>query len=237
MVEKINDRQRAEIARRYAAGESQRKLAAEFGVSVLRVAEVCKRRGARRKLKPFVKSGDMEFFAVRAKAALQRQSPEDLPAWTARVEALSSKYGGLTLHQAVVSASKEFPCLHRLFKEFDVSEFDVNPDANKNIPRYVQKPEAKVVVNEGKKLSYRDQLSWALDAAGEFLRTGVEPEKCPCDSAYFLYVQAKEDPKNFLGRVSQAESKGADDAADRQARASGQRSLAEIEAMLSSLEQ
>jgi hypothetical protein len=91
------------------------------------------------------------------------------------------------------------------------------------------------VVNEGKEQTYRESLNWALSAAGEFLRTGQRPTTCPNDAAWFLYVQAIDEPKDFMAKVAQVE-KGDNGEADRNTRLSAQRSIAEIEAMLAELE-
>lgn len=56
-------------------------------------------------------------------------------------------------------------------------------------------------------LSLRENAQWAIAAAGEFLRTGQPPKECPNDSAYFMYLQATSNPKEFFAKFSQIESK------------------------------
>ncbi len=91
------------------------------------------------------------------------------------------------------------------------------------------------VVNEGKEQTYRENLSWALDAAGEFLRAGQRPTTCPNNGAWFLYTSAIDNPKEFLTKVAQVE-KGEDGEAERVARAGEERSIEELEKMIAGLE-
>jgi hypothetical protein len=87
-----------------------------------------------------------------------------------------------------------------------------------------------------KEQSYRENLRWAINAAGEFLRSGKRPAICPNNSAWYLFVQATKDPKDFLGRVGQIESKGEDDS-DKELRVSTKHSIEEIELFLQELQQ
>jgi AraC-like DNA-binding protein len=96
-------------------------------------------------------------------------------------------------------------------------------------------PRSLRVESEGRVQSYRDNLAWAMQAAGEYLRTQKRPSICPNDSAFFLYHQAIDDPKDFLSKVAAIE-KGVDDSDDREGRASTKRTLNEIKAFLRGLD-
>jgi hypothetical protein len=156
--------------------------------------------------------------------------------WTQTVEDLKSG-SGYTYHQAVVQASKDYMCLRRLFREYDVQKYDPNPDSHPDIYHFGDANEPlDPVVNEGLNLSYRENLNWALAAAGEFLRKGSSPSSCPNDQAYYLYVQATESPKEFMQRLGQVESKGDSELdANRAMRGEAKRSINEIEEMLDTL--
>lgn len=89
---------------------------------------------------------------------------------------------------------------------------------------------------KGIEQSHYDNMLWALDAAGLHLRTGKEPNACPNDSAYFLFCQAKDEPKAFMDKVNQMESKQADKQ-NPIIKREEKRSIREIDVMLSLLEE
>ena len=91
------------------------------------------------------------------------------------------------------------------------------------------------VTSENKQQSYRENLQWAMNAAGEYLRSKKRPTSCPNNSSYFLYTQALEEPKDFMAKVGQIESKsdGGDD--DRESKKSSRKTLVEIESFLEEL--
>ncbi len=194
--------------------------------------------------KPLAVSRVVGEFAKRVKSALWRQdSGKERPkydAWVKRVSELESSEGaGYTHAQAIVQASKDYTCLHHLYREFDTIAFDPNPDSHPQIRRFGESrsKDTDEIICEGKKQPYRQSLNWALDNAGTFLRTGVEPVTCPCDAAWYLYEQAKAEPKDFLGKVNQVEIRGdSESEAVRNAKKSGCRSIDEIKAMLLELE-
>jgi hypothetical protein len=65
------------------------------------------------------------------------------------------------------------------------------------------------------------------------MRTGQRPISCPCDTAYYLYQQAIAEPKDFLGRVGQIESKGVGESEEeKDLKRAGKRSIRELEVML-----
>ena len=142
--------------------------------------------------------------------------------------------GGMTADQAVVEAAKDFQCLKPLFRTYNISDYDPHPESHADTPRVDKRP--RTVRCDGKSLSYREQLAWAMDAAGKFLRVGVEPATCPNDRAFFLYIQAKEQPKEFMQRLGQVEAKGDTEEEERRlSKRAGQRSVEEIDAMLAEL--
>jgi hypothetical protein len=180
----------------------------------------------------------MKEFRKRARSILWRQDGKDKKVYD-RFERLIQEFikdGAMTPDQAVVEAAKDFQCLKKLFREFDVVEYDPHPESHPDTPA-PEKERKSTIRNEGKELSYRENISWALTAAGEYLRKDIEPKSCPNDQAYFLFIQAKEQPKEFMQRLGQVESKG-DDGREktRLARKSSRRAAEEIDVMLAELE-
>ena len=92
------------------------------------------------------------------------------------------------------------------------------------------------IQSDGKEQSYRENLLWACQAAGQKLRTGNRPTSCPNDKAFFLYQLACENPKDFMTKFSQVETKEKDDAEDKAKKRSTQFLLEEIESQLEALE-
>jgi len=188
------------------------------------------------------------------KGALYRQ-------WERRIEELEKT--GLTRPQAMVTASKEFPCLTRLFRQFDLSHYDPDPNlapvgtGAENEARLHSKaepalpiaqlspsgvPESKGldvptkptgVVCDNVEATHLDNLRWAADAAGHFMRTNKSPRTCPNNSAWFLFRMAIEDHKAFLDKLHGVEMRARDDA-EREAslRNTSNRGIEEIECML-----
>ena len=183
-------------------------------------------------------------FASRVRSILWSQDVgKEKPtyaAWKSKVEFLQDKNGAAyTKSEAIVQASKDYPCLERLFREYDLRKFDPNPDSHPNLLMRADLEPAKQagladgVICANKQQTYRESLQWAIDAAGKFFRTQQKPSVCPCDAAYYLYQQAISEPKDFLGRVGQIESKGISETQEeKDIRRSGKRSLKELESML-----
>jgi hypothetical protein len=75
-----------------------------------------------------------------------------------------------------------------------------------------------------------------MDAAGKYLRSGSNPDECPNDTAFYLFRQAVEEPKDFMAKVSQMELKIDKEEELRQnARRDGQRTVAEIKSFLAEI--
>lgn len=241
---KLTTDQQQQIATRFVDGEMQVTLAKDFGVCVQTISKVCQSlKAVRPKAKPATES-DMKAFASRVRQILWAQEKgkeqgKSYEKWKARVWLLEAPEGGGLKHtEAIIRASKEFPCLTRVFSEYDVRKFDSDPESHAHI-RHVGTPAAREdsVECEGIEQTYRDSLRWAIEAAGWTSRTGGRPTSCPCDAAWYLYEQAVADPKDFLAKVGQVESKGdAELAEKRNSRIAGARSIAEIDTMLSELE-
>jgi len=203
---------RDEILQRYHSGDPVHEIAADFGISNSYVGKLAHRHGIRRAKRAKQTGSGIEEFAKRARSILWRQDhSKEKPTydkWQARVKELQEN-SDCTKNQAVVRASKEFKCLNRLFKEYDVRDFDPNPESHPEIKHYGDKPTLQEsVICEGIEQSYRESLRWAIQAAGAYLRTSKSPKTCPCDAAWYLYRQAIEEPRDFMGRVGQVESKG-----------------------------
>ena len=188
-----------------------------------------------------VNTRNVTEFAKRVKSVLWRQDTGKVhptyDSWQSRVAFLQDKEGGAyTKQQAIVRASKEYPCLHRLFREYDLKAFDPNPESHPNLlMKSDLAPNSTLggVICDNISQTYRQSLQWAIDAAGYFQRTGKAPISCPCDTAYYLYQQAIAEPKDFLGRVGQIESKGAVESEDeKDLKRAGKRSIKELEEML-----
>jgi len=81
--------------------------------------------------------------------------------------------------------------------------------------------------------SHHKNLTWALSAAGRFMRTGEVPMECPNDAAFYLYKQAVADPNSFLAKLTQLEVRQGQ---DEKSSVGVPKSVLEIEKMLSALE-
>lgn len=184
-------------------------------------------------------AGGFDRFKERARSILCNQedgfNKKDRKlyiAWTNRIAELMDN-SGFTNSQAVIEASKGFPCLIKLLEEYDISKYDPNPE---NHSLQGTGPPKKVK-SENKKQTHKENLNWAISAVGEFLRTGgKEPKICPNNAAYYLYVQAKTEPKDFLTKYTQVESRSVEDEESRRLGKSVQRSISELDAMLDSLD-
>jgi len=93
---------------------------------------------------------------------------------------------------------------------------------------------AAVIESEDIVQSHRKNLQWAIKAAGKFLRTKQKPETCPNDAAFFLFMQAIDQPKEFMAKVTQIESKQEEEE-EADIKKSCKRSIEEIEKILEKL--
>ena len=172
-------------------------------------------------------------FIKRCRSVLWRQDGTDKKAyekWEARIQELV-KVAKYNVYQASVQAAKDHACLKRLFREYDVSAYDPNPGSHPmSSPDAGSVPDIK---NEEKEQSHRENLQWAIAMAGRYLRTNEEPTTTPNDAAFWLYQQACSEPKDFLAKFNQVESKGDSELDElRRSRTAGKRRIEEIESML-----
>jgi len=121
------------------------------------------------------------------------------------------------------------------------------PQASRPIP-HIGQPEKEFdplltqlvnnpIISDGVSQTYREDLLWAIEAAGTKLRTGNRPNSCPNDKAFFLYQQACENPKDFMTKFSQVETKEKDDGDKKVFKKSTEFLLMEIETQLEVLEE
>jgi gas vesicle protein len=95
--------------------------------------------------------------------------------------------------------------------------------------------ETSAIVMENKEQSYRENLAWAMNAIGEFLRTHRNPITCPNNAAWFMYVQAQDEPKDFLAKVSAVEKSADDSDKSKDIRQGCRKTLSEIQLFLDKL--
>lgn len=239
---KLTDEQRAEVITRRDLGEPMAAMAKTFGVSITTISKICKKAGVNRPIQKdrlVAPAKSVTEFAKRARSILWRQDSGSIrktyDQWEAKVKDLEVN-GGMNPKQAIVQASKDFARLEILFREFDVSEYDPHPDSHPRIQKHGQPEPVENIECEDKEQSHRENLIWAIEAAGKKLRTGESPISAPNDAAYYLYCQARNEPKDFLGKFTQVEAKSSSDSdEDRDNRKRGKRSVDEIEEMLQSL--
>lgn len=235
---KLCEQDRAEIAERYELGETMGKLAKEYKVTLTTVSKYLDQAGAK-KSKVVQRNTPATLFLKFAKAArsltwrADGREKKTWEKWEARIEEL--RQDGLPEKQALVQASKDFPHLHHLFIQYPVSEYDPDPESHPHILMHGNPSHVDGIENEEKEQSFRENLNWAVEAAGNFLRTNEPPTSTPNDKAYFLYRQACDNPKEFLGKVTQVEARENDEPEGEQEK-SGKRSIREIEEMLNTLE-
>ncbi len=238
---KLSEDKKAEIVARYLDSATYAELSRDFGVAVSTIRKYVKAAGAK---KPAKKQGaaptSMVEFKKRAKSILWRQESgndkdrKTYYSWIEKVEDFEK--GGMNVQQATIQASKDFKCLARLFREYDISGNDPHPASHPEIQQYGQPSQMEGIECDDKEQSHRENLTWAIEAAGKKLRTGDDPEVAPNNAAYYLYCQARDEPKDFLGKFQQVDMRSGDDLEEqRLAKKSGQRSIEEINEMLQTL--
>lgn len=154
----------------------------------------------------------------------------DYDNWKTRIAEITSQRK-ISRLEAVLIASKERACLAPLMNEYDFESYGIvgSPDINEG---------GGGIVCLNKKQSYRDNLRWALSAAGELQMLGVQPAECPNNSAYYLYTQALEDPKDFLQKIGQVESKVLESERELEdTKRQSKRSISELDEQLATLEE
>lgn len=197
-------------------------------------------------------SKTLQLFAKEARTILlARGFGEDktglLKQWEADVALLESPAGGgLDRRQAIVLASKNFPCLAILFEKYEVSIFDPDPRVKVRKPTEANNTHVAETPQIGERLkpaeclgikqAHLTNMRWAADAAGEFFRTGDGPKSCPNNSAWFLFKMAISEEKAFMDRLHAAESKVAEESEfTKKMKRVGKRQIDEISEMLQTL--
>jgi len=194
------------------------------------------------------KSEDYQSFVKQVRSSLWRHdggSKIEYNRWGALVKRLASR-GPYTEQEAVIEASKDFPLLHRLFREFDVKADDLHLGSNPRIHHLVDIQAERLngenlthpdIQCDERETSYKDQIEWALARAGEHAATGREPDFCPNWGSYYLYVQARDNNKEFMSRLGQIQTKREEDSDEKKLnKKNTKRSIDEINEMLDSLD-
>lgn len=154
------------------------------------------------------RGSSVEQFEKDAKAILWRRiqgknkARPDYDKWKTRIAEISVQEG-ISRCEAVIKASQEHSCLAPLMNEYDFELYGVI-----GTPNIMEGKGGIVCRNE--ELSYRENLRWAIDAAGEFQRSREHPVECPNNSAWYLFTQAILDPKDFLAKLGQIEVKASE---------------------------
>lgn len=235
---KLNESQRAEVAERYGKGETAAALAKEFDVSPATMAKYVAGTKKPLTLKALPQSSSMARFKKEARSLIWRRGDKGktYKEWEAKIAELEK--GGIPHWQAVFQASKDFLCLEGLFSKHDVSEFDPRPGSHPHVETYSQSPQPGNIQCENKEKTHRENLQWAIDAAGRHKATKEVLTVCPNWSAYYLYQEAVNEPQKFLTTFNQIEGKCVNDPdEDRIAAKSGKGAIKELNQMLETLEE
>jgi len=238
-AEKLTDDDRRSIATRVGDGEKMTELAKEYGVTSHTIKRAIRKIQGAQPLKPAAPPVSVTDFRSQVRKKLWREDKGSKKVqynkWEAKMEALIK--GGMPSPQAVIQASKDFSCLKPIFESCDMSGLDPHPGSHSDIKHGSECVDDQIIC-EDKELSNRENLSWAIEAAGR--KRGDKswsPDACPNWAAFFLYRQALEDPNNFTGKYLSVTGKSDSDEDDEQRRKSGKRSINEINEMLETLNQ
>lgn len=240
---KLSDNDRRMIAARVDNGETRTELAKEYGVAFSTIRKAIEKVQAGKVPRPGMPPVSINEFKSRAHKILWRLNPgikEDkvqYNRWEKMVGELK-KDGKMTEPQAVVQASKSFDALKPLFATCDVSALDPHPGSHADIVHYGKDANRPMIKCLKKTLSNRENLIWAIEAAGEERSPeGGPPTECPNWAAYFLYLQALTDPNGFTGKYLSTVGRVDGEEGDESMRKSGRRSIAELNEMLETLNQ
>lgn len=243
-----------EMAERFKYGESAEEIAKDFNIGKETVRTYLSKRGVERGRYNTSCSvpGLKDFLTQVRKVLFRREGGTDKKTyneWRGKVHELY-KTGDYSKYECQVMAARKFECCRPLFEKYDVSAYD--PMAKKGDITGGNAPfeeGSKVTVSErpidsklgedaieceDKELSYRENLAWAIKAVGNERRTNIKPNTCPNDTAYWLYTQAKKEPRDFLGKLNAIEAKNVNQNDDIGRRAV-KRSIEDIDVMLEEL--
>ena len=236
---KLSEGEKVSIAERYACGEGMKTLAREHKVCVASIAKYCRKEN--RGKKPLSEQRNtpatlFKKFAQSARMILWRENKTRkllLEQWETRK--LELKEGGLSDKQAIVMASKDFHCLHPLFLQYPVNDFDPDPDSHPNIHMHGEETPMDGIECEDHEQTHAQNLQWAMNAAGIHHRTHEPPKKCPNNTAYFLFRQAIDDGDKFMAKYQQMMLDKVKNPGDESFKRGSQNSIEEIGLMLDTL--
>jgi hypothetical protein len=184
---------------------------------------------------PTTRVGTIKDFVSRVRSILWGVDQRQYEQWLSRVEYFQSQ--DYSLPEAQVRAAKEFGALNLIFREYDVKQFDRDPDSHPNIVFFGDEKRKRQIVSLDQEMSYRDCLRWAASAAGAHLRTGEEFYEVPNDTAFYLYQQALADPKDFMTKFGTMENReDAEDMLEKSTRRQTERSVEEIDKWLGEIQ-
>ncbi len=238
---KLSEEERIDIAERYSCGISMATLAKEYKVCKASIAKYCRKESLKDKQSTkqrITPTTLFKKFAQSARQVLWREGKTRkllYEQWETRI--LELKQGGMSDKQAIVMASKDFHCLHPLFLQYPVNEFDPDPDSHPDIHMHGEEAPMDGIECEEHEQTHAQNLQWAINAAGIHHRTHEPPKKCPNNSAYFLYRQAIDDGDKFMAKYQQMmldKSKNLNPG-DELIKRGAQRSIKEIGSMLDTL--
>lgn len=237
---KLTEENIKEIVERNLKGETQTGLAEKFNVSRGTIGKhlirECKKREIKEKreelqqemesldvqeeaAKNFIPSGDN---SARTRTPASREaSVRTLTAQIASIKkSVETKLPPLSIDESVVVSNKDDGAKKFRNKKLEEAARSkkITEEISKIICLNVEQP-------------FRQNLLWAIKAAGLYNRTEKGPEECPNDTAFFLYKQACDNPKDFLGRFASVESK-INDEDDSVLEKESKKTVAEIEEFL-----
>lgn len=228
-----------EICECYAWGDSRKEIRDKFHVSEDTLRRYIESRGLKMNYGAFAsylrknENRKLREFLQAIRYKLWSTDRKEYDQWKRRKNELF-QVGSMREEEAYVAAAKEFPMLKEVFDTYNYSKWDSSlvctPD-----DKAKQLMEEREIKIEGRELSYRENVAWALNAIGVYKRTTMGPATCPNDSAYWLYLQALNDPKSFLDKVNSMEMKVMSSSTKEQSKELAQRSMEEIEDMLEEL--
>lgn len=154
----------------------------------------------------------------------------DYDSWKVRIAEINSQEK-IGRNESILRASQECSCLAPLMNEYDFESYSIAGS-----PNITEGEVGTICLNI--KQTYRENLRWALNAAGEEQRSRVKPVECPNNSAWYLYIQAIQDPKDFLQKLGQVESKVLESELELEdGKRYSKRSIIELDEQLATLEE
>lgn len=242
---KLNEDERAELVKRWRKGETIAFLASENELCARTasryIRESGKRKYKKRKSKARgmndIPANDVKKFLSNCRKAIYGSEPRGkaYKRWEKIVKEFEED-GGMIHQEACIQAAKDFPCCKKLFAAYApvLEGKDPIPDSHPDL--YTGQQESEGMKCENRELSDRENINWAIEAAGREKNEGQAPKTCPNYTAFYWYRQARDEPEKFLSKFTTIMGRGSDEADDqRKVRRGGERSIEEIEEMLETL--